>query len=136
MVAAAGSGDLPACWFLRIQRACGENPSTRQNPLVTLRDVIGRLDEFADDQTIYAESAAPTAEAIVADEAEGAVPLPYLLEVTLAREAVEVWGGVASRTDAVAGRQGRSGPLLHAERRLAAGGLGTVRDARNRRRNR
>jgi hypothetical protein len=91
MVAAAGSGDLPACWFLRIQRACGENPSTRQNPLVTLRDVIGRLDEFADDQTIYAESAAPTAEAIVADEAEGAVPLPYLLEVTLAREAVEVW---------------------------------------------
>jgi hypothetical protein len=54
---------------------------------VTLRDVIGRLDEFADDQTIYAESAAPTAEAIVADEAEGAVPLPYLLEVTLAREA-------------------------------------------------
>jgi hypothetical protein len=58
---------------------------------VTLREVIGRLDEFADDRTIYAESAAPTAEAIVASEPEQAGPLPYLLEVTLAREALEVW---------------------------------------------
>jgi hypothetical protein len=58
---------------------------------VTLREVIGQLDRFADDQTIYAESAAPTAEAIVASGREQAAPLPYLLEVSLAREAVEVW---------------------------------------------
>jgi len=58
---------------------------------VTLREVIGRLNQFADDQTIYAESAAPTAEAIVASEPEQAAPLPYLLEIALAREAIEVW---------------------------------------------
>jgi hypothetical protein len=58
---------------------------------VTLRDVIGRLDEFAEDETIYAESAAPEAEALVADEREGPDPLPYLLEVALAREAIDVW---------------------------------------------
>jgi hypothetical protein len=58
---------------------------------VSLRDVIGRLDQFADDETIYAESAAPAAEAIAAAESEQAGPLPYLLEVALAREAVEVW---------------------------------------------
>jgi hypothetical protein len=32
---------------------------------VTLREVFGQLNQFADDQTIYAESAAPTAEAMV-----------------------------------------------------------------------
>jgi hypothetical protein len=53
---------------------------------VKLRDVIGQLDRFADDETIYTESAAPTAEAIVAAESEQAGPLRYL-----AREAVEVW---------------------------------------------
>jgi hypothetical protein len=58
---------------------------------MTLRDVIDQLDQFADDQTIYAESAASTAEAMVASEPELAAPLRYLLEVTLAREAVEVW---------------------------------------------
>jgi hypothetical protein len=54
--------------------------------------VIERLDEFEDDQTIFAESASPTARAVV--EVEGASPapeLPYLLEVSLAREAIDVW---------------------------------------------
>jgi hypothetical protein len=64
---------------------------------MTLRDVIARLDEFGDDETIFAESAAPTARAVVAVEAangsspRSAVGLRYLLEVPLAREAIEVW---------------------------------------------
>jgi hypothetical protein len=64
---------------------------------MTLRDVIARLDEFEDDGTIFAESATPTARAVVAVEAaDGSVPssargLRYLLEVRLAREAIEVW---------------------------------------------
>ena len=56
-----------------------------------LREVIARLDQFADDETIYAGSATPTAEAIVTREPEQDAPLQYLLEVSLAREAVEVW---------------------------------------------
>jgi hypothetical protein len=65
---------------------------------VTLRDVIARLEELSADDTIYAESAAPSARAIVAAELDdGAAPpaaagLSYLLEVALAREAVAVWG--------------------------------------------
>ena len=64
---------------------------------MTLRDVIARLDQFEDDETIYAESAAPGARAEVAVEPDdGSAPsiadgLPYLLEVAVAREAVEVW---------------------------------------------
>ena len=63
---------------------------------MTLRDVIARLDEFEDDGTIFAESATPTARAVVAVEAadgspSSAVGLRYLLEVRLAREAIEVW---------------------------------------------
>jgi hypothetical protein len=60
---------------------------------VTLRDVIARLDEFADDETIYAESAEPTARALVAPESLGdpGAGLRYLLEVSLAREAIDVW---------------------------------------------
>jgi len=64
---------------------------------MTLRDVIARLDEFKDDETIFAESATPTAQAVVAVEAadgsspSGAVGLRDLLEVPLAREAIEVW---------------------------------------------
>ena len=63
---------------------------------MTLREVIARLDEFAADETIYAESATGSAEAVVAREPEhaaGAPPtdLPYLLEVSAAREAIEVW---------------------------------------------
>jgi len=64
---------------------------------VTLRDVIARLDDFADDETISAESATPTARAVVVAEPEdGAVPpaatgLTYVLEVAVAREAIGVW---------------------------------------------
>jgi hypothetical protein len=58
---------------------------------VTLRDVIARLDQFADDETIYAQSATPTAEAVVTAEPDQAAPLPYLLEVSIARETMEVW---------------------------------------------
>jgi hypothetical protein len=63
---------------------------------MTLRDVIARLDEF-DDGTIFAECATPTARAVGAIEAadgsspRSAVSLRYLLEVRLAREAIEVW---------------------------------------------
>ena len=64
---------------------------------MTLREVIARLEELAADDTIYAESVAPSARAVVATEPDdGAVPkaaagLDYLLEVALAREAVDVW---------------------------------------------
>src|SRR5512133_3609020 len=65
--------------------------------LATLRDVIARLDEFEDAETIFVESATPTARAVVVAEAadgsppSAAVGLRYLLEVALAREAIEVW---------------------------------------------
>ena len=64
---------------------------------MTLRDVIAQLADFASDETIYADSATPTARAVVAIEPEdGSVPaaaagLLYLLEVAAAREASEVW---------------------------------------------
>jgi hypothetical protein len=64
---------------------------------VTLLEIVARLDEFADDETIYAESASPTARAAVATEpGDGSVPpiatgLTYLLEVDAAREAIDVW---------------------------------------------
>ena len=64
---------------------------------MTLREVIVRLGEFEDEQTIYAESATPTARAAVATEPEDGAPptaaagLPYLLEIAAAREAIEVW---------------------------------------------
>ena len=64
---------------------------------VTLREVIASLDEFSDDETIYAEAPSPAARAVVAAEPEsGATPdaasgLAYLLEVALAREAIDVW---------------------------------------------
>jgi hypothetical protein len=83
------SGDIPERWpRWRV---------IRQNPFVTLREVVARIDEFADDETIYAESASPTARAAVAAEpADGSVPptaagLTYLLEVDVAREAIAVW---------------------------------------------
>jgi hypothetical protein len=69
----------------------------RHNPRVTLRDVIARLDEFADDGTIYAESATATARAVVAAEpGDASVPpaaagLNYVLEIATAREAIDVW---------------------------------------------
>ena len=64
---------------------------------MTLREAIDRLDEFADAETIYAESMHPTARAVVSTEPqEGSVPcvatgLAYLLEVSAARDAIEVW---------------------------------------------
>jgi hypothetical protein len=64
---------------------------------VTLRDVIARIDQFSDDETIYAESATATARAAVAAESddasafEEAAGLQYLLGVAAAREAIEVW---------------------------------------------
>jgi hypothetical protein len=62
---------------------------------VTLRDVIARIDEFGDDETIYAESPTPTARAAVATEPDDGSPpaegLEYLLEIAAAREAIEVW---------------------------------------------
>jgi len=71
--------------------------ASRQNPALTLRDVIARFSDFTDDETIYAESPAASAQAIVALEPENAsgadtaAGLPYLLEVAAAREAIEVW---------------------------------------------
>jgi hypothetical protein len=77
---------------------------------VTLRDVIARLDEFSDDDTIYFEEAAPDARAVVAAEPDdGSAPdgLSYLIEVDLAREAIDVWcewrpGRTPSSADRVA----------------------------------
>jgi hypothetical protein len=44
---------------------------------VTLREAIARLDEFADEDTIYAESTSPTARAVVAAEpGDGSVRRP------------------------------------------------------------
>ena len=51
---------------------------------MTLRDVVARLDEFEDDETIFAESPTPMAQAVVAVEAvdgsppSSAVGLRYL----------------------------------------------------------
>lgn len=62
---------------------------------MTLRDVIARLDEFSNDDTIYVETPAPDARAVVAAEPDDvSTPEPglsYLLEVDLAREAIKVW---------------------------------------------
>jgi hypothetical protein len=64
---------------------------------VTLREVIAQLADFASDETIYADSATPTARALVAVEPEdGSVPavaagLQYLLEFAAARGTIEVW---------------------------------------------
>ena len=41
---------------------------TTDNLIVTLREVIARLDEFADDETIYAASTMPTVPVVVAAE--------------------------------------------------------------------
>jgi len=57
---------------------------------MTLRDVIARLDEFGADETIFAEAATPDARAEVASE-DARTDLSYLLEVDLARAAIEVW---------------------------------------------
>jgi len=58
---------------------------------MTLRDVVARLDEFEAGETIFAESPTPTARAEVAREDTPPAHLHYLLEVDIAREAIEVW---------------------------------------------
>jgi hypothetical protein len=60
-----------------------------------MREVVARLDEFGDDETVYAESPTPTARAAVAAEPDDGSPhvpgLEYLLEIAAARQAIEVW---------------------------------------------
>lgn len=63
---------------------------------MTLSDVIARLDEFDDDQTIYVTKNTPDAEAVVnfpPDDGSmnSANGMYYLLEVVLAKEAIRVW---------------------------------------------
>jgi len=76
---------------------------------VTLREVVARLEEFADEETIYAESASPTARPVVAAEPrDGSVPssaagLTYLLEVDAAREACGPPSRFLWRTDLAVG---------------------------------
>ena len=66
-------------------------------PNMTLADVIALVEQFDDDETIYAESTAPAARAAVAVEPiDGSTPnaaagLSYLLEVATARETIAVW---------------------------------------------
>ena len=62
----------------------------RDDSPVTLEEVIGRLDEFSGQHAIYAEAPKPGARALVASD-DGETDLSYLLEVALAREAVDVW---------------------------------------------
>ena len=73
----------------------GNTYSVKVDTDVTLRGLIARLDEFGEDETIYADSATPTARAVVATEPDdGSAPVPgleYLLEIAAAREAIEVW---------------------------------------------
>ncbi len=57
---------------------------------MTLEEVIARLDEFAAEDVIYAEAPEASARAVVAEDGAGG-DLPYLLEVALAREAIDVW---------------------------------------------
>jgi len=62
----------------------------------TLRDLVGGLDELAEDAVIYTDGASPAARAAVvigraeADRAK-ADGLRYFLEVALAQDAVAVW---------------------------------------------
>jgi len=62
----------------------------RDDSSVTLEEVIGRLDEFSGEHAIYAEAPKPGARALVASD-DGEADLAYLLEVALAREAIDVW---------------------------------------------
>jgi len=57
---------------------------------MTPEEVIARLDEFSAEHVIYAEAPEPSARAVVAEDGAGG-DLPYLLEVALAREAIDVW---------------------------------------------
>jgi hypothetical protein len=55
-----------------------------------LKEVVARLDEFAPEETIYAEDAGGDARAEVGPD-DARTDLPYLLEVALAQEAIDVW---------------------------------------------
>ena len=66
--------------------------------MTTLRDLVGSLDRLGDDQTLYARppwsgDSEATAAAEGNDPAEQALAegQSYLLEVSLAREALEAW---------------------------------------------
>jgi hypothetical protein len=62
---------------------------------MTLRDVVGMLDELDDETVIYTDGAAPAARAAVVGRADAARAkadgLRYFIEVVLAKEAVVVW---------------------------------------------
>ena len=64
---------------------------------MTINDMIDRLDECDAGQTIYATDNSPTAMAVVDFEPDdGTLPasamgMKYLLEVSLARDAIRVW---------------------------------------------
>jgi hypothetical protein len=94
---------------------------------MTSRDVIACLDEFEDAETIFVESATPTALAVVtAEPADGSPPggaagLRYLLEIRLAREAIEVWRAWHAGQDGIAQGQVRGGRVRRRARRLAPG---------------
>jgi hypothetical protein len=64
--------------------------------VATLRDLIRTLDDLDDDAVIYTDGTSPAARAVtVADEVAARAAkedgLRYFLEVSLARDAVEVW---------------------------------------------
>jgi hypothetical protein len=59
--------------------------------VLTLREVIARLDEAPDEATIYAESTASTARAVVAIEPDDGGTPSAAFEVALARDAIDVW---------------------------------------------
>ena len=64
---------------------------------MTLAEAIERLEEFDADQIIYAVNTTPVSEAVVDYETDdGDVPasangMRYLLEISLARDAIRVW---------------------------------------------
>jgi hypothetical protein len=62
----------------------------REPLFVTLEEVVGRLEEFSAEDVIYAEAPTGSARAAVGPD-EANLGVPYLLEVALAREAIEVW---------------------------------------------
>lgn len=61
----------------------------------TLREVVGVLDELDEDAVIYTDGSSPAARAVVLREADAAeakaAGLRYFVEVSLARDAVDVW---------------------------------------------
>ena len=69
----------------------------------TLRGLVGHLDELDDDDVIYTDGASPAARATVVstDAADSAKEdgLRYFLEVSLAKDAVEVWSEWRDRAE-------------------------------------